>query len=198
MRAVGNRLIAAWGGLVRFLTSEWAFRCFRLPNSGGVIVFRSSLSALILFLLALGVRNVIDPTRAWAFSFEELRGQVVAGLPWFGAIFALFYTGLYGRYHAQWNYLANVYNQIKACEVECGVPPPAALAEWKAGFLEDAEEVHLARKPIFVSILRAWGRDPAVMKSFIESAPGGAAHYARLMESVEAVWESRNEELLRA
>jgi hypothetical protein len=190
-----SRLIAAWGSLVRLLTSEWVFRCFRLPNSGGVIVFRSFLSALLIFLIALSLRNIIDPARTWALGFEELRRQVVAGLPWYGAIFALFYTGLYGRYHAQWNYLANVYNQIKACEVQCAGSPPSALAEWKAGFLEDAEEVHLARKPIFVSVLRAWGREPAVMKSYVESAPGGAVHFARLMQSVEEVWEARDAQL---
>jgi len=192
-----SRLIAAWGSLVRLLTSEWVFRWFRLPNSGGVIVFRSSLSALLIFLIALGLRNVIDPTRTWELGFEELRRQAVAGLPWYGAIFALFYTGLYGRYHAQWNYLANVYNQIKASEVECAASPPAALAEWKAGFLEDAEEVHLARKPIFASVLRAWGREPAVRKSFVESAPGGDAHFARLMRAIEEVWEARDAQLSR-
>lgn len=70
-------------------------------------------------------------------------------LPWLGATIAASYAASYSRFASQWVYLAELYNQIKAAELSIPeVLTPAQVlvfAEWKAGFLEDCETLHLAR-----------------------------------------------------
>jgi hypothetical protein len=106
----------------------------------------------------------------------------------FGALFAAVYAGLYARFSSQWSYLANVYNQIKAAESRGGCDA-SRLAEWKAGFIEDAQDLHLALKPLFASVIRAWGSEAEVKGSFETYAPGGALRLAKLMSRVELAWE---------
>ncbi|MGH9256831.1 MAG: hypothetical protein ACRD3C_19900, partial [Vicinamibacterales bacterium] len=126
-----------------------------------------------------------DPRRTWDFSGTELRLQLVETLPWFGAVFAGMYTALYARFASQWGYLAGVYNQIKAAECR-GQCDANALAEWKAGFIEDAQELHLATKPAIASILSVWGRQPNVKAKFIETVAGKERRLALLMDHVNA------------
>jgi hypothetical protein len=60
-------------------------------------------------------------------------------------------TPPYARFSSQWSYLAGVYNQIKAAECRTGFQE-TVLAQWKAGFIEDAADLHLLRKAMFASI----------------------------------------------
>jgi hypothetical protein len=167
---------------------EFLLTRFRLPNGGGIILLRSLASAFLVYLGVLGLHNALDSARTWSFSWPELTAQVRETFHWYGAIFGALYAGLYARFASQWTYLANVYNQIKAaeCRRECNGDP---LAEWKAGFMEDAEELHLATKPLFASVLRAWGGDANVKKKFIENAPGGVERFEALMKRVASLWE---------
>jgi hypothetical protein len=87
-------------------------------------------------------------------------------------------------------YLAGVYNQIKATEAPERTSFDA-LTEWKAGFLEDADELHLAAKPLFGSVIRAWGKDPNVRKHFVEHAAGGEARFNRLLHRFDAAYQRR-------
>jgi hypothetical protein len=51
-----------------------------------------------------------------------------------------------------------------------------ALAEWKAGFIEDCQDLHLLRKPMFASVAHAWlnpERGFGVRECFSLYAPNG-------------------------
>ena len=75
------------------------------------------------------------------------------------------YAALYSRFASQWTYLAGVYNQIKMAESRTD-RDPRKIAEWKAGFIVDAEELHLVRKPLFAEVVRAWRKDAAVEDAY--------------------------------
>jgi hypothetical protein len=109
-----------------------------------------------------------------------------------GPIFAGVYAALYTRFASQWSYLASVYNQIKAAESrkDCN---PEQLALWKAGFIEDAEELHLANKHHFASTIRAWGRERGVEAAFAENAPGGAERLAILLKRADEIYVSHSQ-----
>jgi len=47
------------------------------------------------------------------------------------------------------------------------------IASWQAGFIEDADELHLALKPMYAALIRVWSKDENVRKEFVEYAPGG-------------------------
>jgi hypothetical protein len=96
------------------------------------------------------------------------------------------YASLYARFASQWSYLANVYNQIKAAE--CVQPGNlAVMVQWKAGFMEDAEHLHLARKPVFASIIHSWAEDFDVKAHYVNDVPGGARRFERLTASVREI-----------
>jgi hypothetical protein len=138
--------------------------------------------------LALIFRNLLDESRTWQFSIVELKTQMFVTFHWFGTILAASYAALYARFASQWTYLANLYNQIKAaeCRADCDQDK---LAEWKAGFMEDAEELHLAGKPLFASVLHAWGMEEKIKEQFKTNAPGGAARFDVLMQRVQSVYD---------
>ncbi len=171
-----------------FLSSEWLLTRKKLPNGSGVIVLRAILTSVYIYLGVLVLRNVLDPEPAWTFSPCELRAQIMETLPWFGAIFAGIYAALYARFASQWTYLANLYNLIKQTEARTAGNYNRALkniiAEWKAGFLEDAEEVHLLTKRVFVSVMKLWGEQEAVKEQFIKNTPGGEVRFDALMRDV--------------
>ncbi len=64
-----------------------------------------------------------------------------------------------------------------------------SIAEWKAGFLEDAEELHLATKPVFASVIKAWAEDKAVKEKFEQYTPGGKKRFDCLKSNVTKAWE---------
>lgn len=156
--------ILAWAN--ELATSEWLLTRCRLPNGGSVILARATLTTCLVYCGGLLGRNLLDPHLTWDFSASELRLQVLASAEWFGAIFAGVYAALYARFSSQWGYLAGLYNQIKAAEVRDPGAGARVLADWKAGFIEDAEALHLATKPLFRSVVLAWGLDPAVRSSY--------------------------------
>jgi hypothetical protein len=112
-------------------------------------------------------------------------------LTWFGAIFAAVYALLYARFSSQWTYLAGVYNQIKAAQVR-DRPAKEALAEWKAGFIEDCDDLHLVRKDMFASIAHEWlssesDHGAGVRQTFDRYAPGGKMRREKIQSEVAAV-----------
>ena len=162
------------------------------PNDGTVIVLRSFWTSIIIYGVALGLRNLIDPTRSWAFSLAELRKQLVETGAWLGPLLGATYASFYARFSSQWAYLANLYNQVK--QLECGVHHAESVSDLKAAFIEDADELHLLRKPIFASTIRVWLRIVAVRRSFIYTAPGGQARLEALEQIVESVYKAATAE----
>ncbi len=181
-----SRLFRATEWLLSAASFEWLLT--RFPNGGTIILVRALLIAIAIYLSSIGLQNAFDPSRTWRFSGAELMSQVSGTLHWFGAILGAVYAALYTRFSSQWGYLADVYNQIKAaeCSADCKAAP---LTQWKAGFIEDAEDLHLATKRTFASVIRAWGRDEAVSAEFAQSAPGGSQRFAALMQRVNAAWD---------
>ena len=182
LKGAATRIFELWRLFVIFLSSEWILTKLDIPNGGAVILFRSLVSSIYIFLLVLGFVNAIDPTKSWVFSYNEFEVESIDKFVWFGAIFAAVYTGLYARFASQWSYLANLYNTIK--QTEANSPEPQVMAEWKAGFLEDADNLHVACKGTFVTTIKVWGDNEAVKTEFIKHSPGGEERFKRLMNRV--------------
>jgi hypothetical protein len=66
-----------------------------------------------------------------------------------------------------------------------GVTNETALRLWQAGFIEDAEDLHLAGKPMFASVIRSMLAKPETRGFFISHAPGGAERLTKLEQTVE-------------
>jgi hypothetical protein len=125
-------------------------------NGGGIVLARSILSSVVVFFLALVAEASFAEGK---LAFPALT-QISKNVPWFGAIWVAVYFGLYARFASQWTYLAGLYNQIKASEIAAlaqlvgkddkNTEKPIEevmrkLAEWKAGFIEDAENIQRSR-----------------------------------------------------
>ena len=177
--------MAVWSKLVTFLSFEWILTRFRRPNGGDIILLRALLIALLVYMSAIGVKNLLDPESGLSYDGEELRKQIGASLHWFGALVGSIYAALYTRFASQWIYLANLYNKIKETEAKYDdTVSKDVISSWKAGFLEDAEDLHLAKKQLFVSVINVWGKDSKVKKAFIDNSPGGKARFDLLMKEV--------------
>lgn len=179
---------------ISFLSGEWMLHHGR-PNGGDVVVFRTLwvgglLIVVLAFVKASGSAGALLPA-AWDAALTMMRaadGPLV-----FGAVYLAFYA----RFTSQWTYMANLYNQIKQAEVTMLATAPAhalqqspaptgalpmtaaeaALAQWKAGFIEDALALHMATKPTIVGIIRAWYIEPAVQQAFAKYT---LHHHAKL------------------
>lgn len=188
--------MSIWSKLVTLFSFEWVLTNFRRPNGGDIILLRALLIALLIYLSAIGVRNLLDPERGLSFDGVEFRKQIGETLHWLGAVMGSIYAALYTRFASQWRYLANLYNKIKETEAKNGdAVAKDVIASWKAGFLEDAEDLHLATKQLFVSVIHAWGKDKNVEKAFVENTPGGQTRFNVLMKEVVEVY-SRCDKLL--
>ncbi|MFM0489083.1 hypothetical protein [Paraburkholderia graminis] len=181
--------------IVNRISGEWLLSKRGLSNGGSVIVLRALfVSLLVLFIVepaSLAIKDILDPARAWTFDGRRLAHYLVTHLTTIAVVFGSVYTALYARFAAQWRYLADVYNKIKEAEVKYSTQQNAAdrLAEWKAGFAEDAEELHLATKKIFAQVIRTWLADEKVKAAFIRYTTGGEERYRNLMSSV--LWAVR-------
>lgn len=178
----------SWSWIVSFGSFEWIMTRTRRPNSGAIVLLRALLISVWAFMLVIAFINLVDPTRSCEFSLRELRTQLVDKLPWAGAIFGAAYAALYARFASQWSYLADLYNLIKQTEASA-CTNDAALAEWKAGFIEDAQVLHLATKESFVSVIREWGKQDAVKDAFKDNVPGGTGRLDELLERVNKVYD---------
>jgi hypothetical protein len=189
--------IALLDCFVAFISCEFILRTKAMrPNGGDVIFARTFLSASMLYLITIGIHDYTGSSSKFGFSLPQLVRDVHDTLPWFGAIFAVIYIALYARFAAQWSYLANMYNQIKAAEIRAlasladkklsdDSELKQRLAEWKAGFIEDAENLHLATKKSIAPIVWFWFEDEAVKKAYKAATPGGTERCEPLREAVK-------------
>jgi hypothetical protein len=157
---------------------------------------RTIFVSLELYILAFLLRTFLDSSTGKTLSIENSLVVVKETLPWFGAILAAVYAALYTRFSSQWVYVAGVYNQIKATEAQVagsGRQPAAAevIASWKAAFIEDADELHLALKGEFAALIKTWSEDEAVHREFVKYAPGGDPRLTALLRDVSRVVEER-------
>lgn len=178
--------------MIHYLSCEFVLKW--LPNGGTAVLIRSFLISLMLYIVTIALKSRLEPNATWGMDLSVGRSLVSETIPWFGAIFAGVYAALYSRFASQWNYLANLYNQIMASAVQhpptSGDAGTAVLRMWQAGFVEDAEDLHLAGKPMFASIIHSMLTKDEVKQNFSQYAPGGAERLnrleARIVKAMEA------------
>jgi hypothetical protein len=176
-----------WSRLFAWATGEVLLRHW--PKCGTLILVRAIWSAAVVLILRLATLNVVEPDRTWDPSCRELRKQLAESLPSFATVLAAAYAAFYARFSSQWSYLAGVYNAIKAAEYsvapiadrESAERQARALADWKAGFIEDCEDLHLARKPSFATSVYTWGRAADVQESFVSNVIGSRQRLESLL-----------------
>ncbi|HGM6066464.1 TPA: hypothetical protein ACKP39_000108 [Stenotrophomonas maltophilia] len=167
--------------MIRFVSFEFILKW--MPNGGTAVLVRSCLITFWLYALAISLKSRVVPGATWQFDLNVLRELVSDTIPWIGAIFAGVYVALYSRFASQWSYLANLYNQILQTAVQN--PPKDVSSEqvyrlWQAGFIEDAEELHLAGKPMFASVIHSMLAKQETRENFIAHAPGGEPRLTKL------------------
>lgn len=64
-----------------------------------------------------------------------------------------------------------------------------AIQKWQAGFIEDAEELHLATKPMFAGVIVSMLDCLGVRKRFITDVAGGEVRLRRLEKRVRLAFE---------
>jgi hypothetical protein len=154
-------------------------------NGGDAIIGRALFITMWVFLVAIGLQALVDPERTVP-SWNAFREQALDLAPWASAVFGGAYLALYARFSSQWGYLANLYNQIKQVEASEKVNDDP-LAAWKAGFIEDAENLHLACKASIAPIIHAWVKDGRVETAYVRDVPGGKKRLDALKKKVAVV-----------
>lgn len=156
--------------VLNIFSCEWLLKN---KDNGGVIIFlRSLIISGIIFTFAIAFLNLIDVSKNLSFSSKIFSEDAVEHFEWYGAIFAVVYLALYSRFSSQWSYLANLYNLIKQTQSSSGVNLQT-IAEWKAGFIEDAQYLHLSHKENFAPIIKNWLNDIAVKNEYVKNSPQG-------------------------
>jgi hypothetical protein len=156
-------------------------------NSGSVVLVRSLFIALLVYIGAIALKCAIDPSTNTTFRLNQLRIEVVATIPWFGAIFTGIYVALYARFASQWSYLAGIYNDMMASAVQNADAAESlrVMHLWQAGFVEDADDLHLAQQPLFAAVIKEMLAKTAVRDNFVNYSSGGEPRYLRLKKQVD-------------
>ncbi|MDT7521541.1 hypothetical protein RAE21_03825 [Rhodoferax sp. TBRC 17198] len=183
-----------WETVVYYGSGEWLL-VQNGSNGGALILLRSLVVAIELTCISLLLRNLIDPDLTDQVSWTAFRTQLIEIAPWFAAATGAVYAALYARFSAQWSYLAGLYNQIKQAELEMYNASPASaeglkrLAEWKAGYIEDAQSLHLHAKENVAAVVHHWGKNPLVAEAFANTTPGGSERWSSLQRSALIAYE---------
>ena len=156
---------------------EWFFQqivfaeiVFKKTYNGGMAVFfRTIITGIIVSLFVLIAFCVL-----WEYPIAINKPESIDWLyvarcnlleDWwkYCGIYAAVYTSYYARFVSQWTYLSNLYNQIKETDVnyclnsDCdNAVAKEKLDGWKAGFIEDAENLHMETKPLFAAVIYTW------------------------------------------
>ncbi len=174
-------------GLLWYLTLECLLEGY--PNSAGVILIRTIVTTLQIFIFAFVLKNLAHPNWDVCVWPRALLKHGSENVPWLGAIAAVVYAAFYTRFSAQWAYLANLYNQIVQTEIGLQNIPSSdsesksqeLLNNWKVAFIDDAETLHLCRKKCFASIIVRWAEEPGMRDLFIKDLPGEGDRFDRIL-----------------
>jgi hypothetical protein len=131
-----------------------------------------------MYTLALAIAEMSDPKSVFEFNALELRKRISETIPWLGAIVGAVYVALYARFSSQWQYLAQLYNQLMEVGVmgKAGDINEVRLINWRAGFIEDAYCLHLACKPMFASAINEMLKDGKVLAAYRSSTIDAEKH----------------------
>ena len=195
LHAITNGVVGTCARVVTIFSFEWILTLTKRPNGGDIVFLRATLVAILFYLFSIAAKHGLDPARAGPFSGQALGAEIATSLEVFGAIFAAVYFALYARFSSQWTYLSNLYNKIKETEARTCTDDCSAdiIAAWKADFLEDADDLHLATKRVFAPLLVAWAHDPAVKKCYLEHMSRDESSFAKLLDEVTAACKLRGE-----
>lgn len=162
------------------ISGEWILRCFK-RNGGGIVVFRALWVAFIFTLVSMLAVSLIDPCRVGPITWKSIHSCFWDLSDKCVIFLGSSYLAFYARFVSQWTYLAGLYNSIKQAE---SVPnsKKKVIAHWKAGYLEDAENLHLAAKNNIATIIRAWAEDELVKRAYIKNTLGGETRLSRLIK----------------
>ena len=109
-------LLKLWHGLLCVVSMEFLFRWYY--NRGSVILLRSLWTAAWLLILATWANSIIENGTGGSIDPGLILSTLRDHPTWYAIVFAAVYTGLYARFSSQWQYLAQLYNQIKSKEVD--------------------------------------------------------------------------------
>lgn len=167
------------------LSGEFILTKWHKSNGGTVIIFRSFIIIFNIIIIASIIIMVklffINDSNSLLF---DLAKQLYYKADQFAAVFGAVYFGLYSRFSSQWVYLSNLYNQIKQSETTTNnqtKKSKKSMTEWKAGFIEDASNLHMATKSSIAPIIKEWSGDPRVKGAFVRNTPGGEHRYRKLI-----------------
>lgn len=152
---------------IDFICAEWIFEFF--PNGGTAVFIRTVVVGSEICLL-IYVTYYFLSTPPTSF-FEMLPKQLFKIVSVYAAVYAAFYA----RFVSQWTYLSNLYNQIKEAELNINFnlrKKTELLYGWMSGFIEDAENLHMATKDTFAAIILNWiNRYPDIKEQYIKYNP---------------------------
>lgn len=166
------------------------------PNSAGVILLRTMWASLLIFVLALLLKNMVRIWDAKVCAWRPIFLEIASNTSWLGAIAAAAYAAFYTRFAAQWSYLANLYNQIKQMEVtypDCSEQAverarQEALDDWRIALIDDAETLHLCGKKCFASVILRWAKRPGMKKRFSKGLQGEERRFAEILGMAARAW----------
>jgi hypothetical protein len=171
--------------LIGVISGEFLLK--RRPNGGDVVFVRAVITTAIVFLVAIALRSTLMVS---GVSLGAIRAETTNDIPWLGAIFGAAYFGFYARFSSQWAYLATLYNQLMASQV---LAPFGAedkdrartYVAWWAGFIEDAEDVHLALKKNYAAVIVGLIQDSRIRQAYVDTTVGGSRGLRDLERKLE-------------
>ena len=144
-------------------------------NGGGVILSRTALLCIMIYIPYIYIKDSVDPNSICSSSFKSSWIGFAGKIEIAGVIFGAIYAALYTRFSSQWGYLAGLYNQIKQSELN-EIGNDAVLAEWKAGFIEDAFIMHLAKRSVYSTIIKTWLDNENIYQAFLSNTRYSRQH----------------------
>ncbi len=183
---------------VSFLAGEWILNWSRhTVNGGTAVAARAVCLTAWVYIPAFVLKTTLSTGRVAVFDFRQGLADVVDTLPWLATIFAGIYAIFYTRFSSQWTYLAALYNQIMQAQLTMPTDDRESrmgtLAAWKAAFIEDAEDLHLAAKPMFLVAVRQWGGEPLVAERYSKNTVGGKQRLKSLLDRLEIIGPSTDD-----
>ena len=153
------------------------------PNGGTIIFLRSVQISFSLWLVALGLRSLFNAQCPCHFDLVALWFKGADTIPWLGTVFFAVYAALYARFSNQMNYLSGTYNLLMQTQATIDNPNDnEKIQHWKAALIEDADDLHLATKPMFSVLIYLYLNDPKVFPRFEASTVNGTQRRAKLQK----------------
>lgn len=186
--------------LVRFFSGEWILEWSpHTANGGTVVAARSVWLAGWIYLAAFLVYTRFAAGKGSVIDWRQGAADIVATLPWLAATLGGVYAALYSRFSSQWEYLAGLFNQIVGTMAQMEDPLDERrlnlIAAWKAGFIEDAQDLHLAAKPMFLMAVLQWGAEELVKENFVSNTVGGERRLIELLARLQQIRDEVEERL---